>query len=75
MHTCGVIGADIPSWDIRDKFGEGDHLVVTMDQGRDLSAALGDRSIALMKRHGCVVVGASLREAVMKAVSMGLITV
>jgi ribulose-5-phosphate 4-epimerase/fuculose-1-phosphate aldolase len=68
MHTCGVIGEEIPSWDIRDKFGEGDHLVVTMDQGRDLGATLGDRSIALMKRHGCVVVGASLQEAVMKAV-------
>ena len=45
MHTCGVIGSDIPVWDIRDRFGDTDHLVVTMDQGRDLSACLGDRSI------------------------------
>ena len=68
MHCCGVIGSDIPTWDIRDKFGEGDHLVVTMDQGRDLVRCLGDRRVALMKRHGCVVSGSSLREAVTTAV-------
>lgn len=68
MHTCGVIGENIPSWDIRDRFGEGDHLVVTMDQGRDLGASLGDGAIALMKRHGCVVTGGSVQEAVMRAV-------
>ena len=68
MHTCGVIGEHIPVWDIRDRFGECDHLVVTMDQGRDLAEGLSDRPIALMKRHGCVVVGKTLQEAVMRAV-------
>ena len=68
MHACGVIGSDIPTWDIRDKFGEGDHLVVTMDQGRDLVRCLGNRRVALMKRHGCVVTGKNIREAVMTAV-------
>ena len=67
-HTCAPIGIDIPVWDIRDKFGETHHLVVTMEQGRDLAACLGDRSVALMKRHGCVVVGSTLQEAVMKAI-------
>ena len=67
-HTCAPIGIDIPVWDIRDKFGETHHLVVTMEQGRDLAGCLGNRSVALMKRHGCVVVGSTLQEAVMKAV-------
>ena len=67
-HTCAPIGADIPVWDMRHKFGETNHLVVTMEQGRDLAATLGDRSIALMKRHGCVVAGATVQEAVMKAI-------
>lgn len=67
-HTCAPIGADIPVWDMRDKFGETNHLVVTMEQGRDLAGTLGDRSIALMKRHGCVVAGATVQEAVMKAI-------
>jgi len=68
MHTSAVIGHDIPRWDIRDKFGETDHLVIDMDQGRDLARTLGDRRVALMSRHGCVVAGLSLREAVMSAV-------
>ena len=49
-------------------FGETNHLVVTMEQGRDLAATLGDRSISLMKRHGCVVAGRSVQETVMKAI-------
>tara|TARA_B100000242_G_C42594268_1_gene280972 strand:- start:100 stop:423 length:324 start_codon:yes stop_codon:yes gene_type:complete len=53
---------------MRDKFGENNHLVVTMEQGRDLAAALGEGTIALMKRHGCVVTGATVEETVMKAI-------
>jgi HCOMODA/2-hydroxy-3-carboxy-muconic semialdehyde decarboxylase len=68
MHACGVIGSDIPTWDIRDKFGETNHLVVNMDQGRDLARCLGNRRVALMKRHGCVVAGRTLREAVATAI-------
>ncbi len=67
-HTCGVIGADIPTWDIRDSFGETDHLVTTMEQGRDLAGCLGSSKVALMRRHGCVVTGRSIKEAVMIAV-------
>jgi HCOMODA/2-hydroxy-3-carboxy-muconic semialdehyde decarboxylase len=67
-HTYSVIGAQIDTWDIRDKFGETDHLVATMEQGRDLAHCLGDRPVALMKRHGCVVAGRNLKEAVMTAV-------
>jgi ribulose-5-phosphate 4-epimerase/fuculose-1-phosphate aldolase len=68
MHACGVIGSDIPTWDIRDRFGETNHLVVTMDQGRDLARCLGERRVALMKRHGCVVACRTLREAVATAI-------
>ncbi len=68
MHTCGVIGADIDTWDIRDKFGETDHLVINMEQGRDLASCLGERPVALMKRHGCVVACRNLKEAVMTSV-------
>ncbi len=67
-HTYGVIGADINTWDIRGKFGETDHLVRTMEQGRDLAQCLGDRAVTLMKRHGSLVVGRNLREAVMTAI-------
>ena len=41
---------------------------MTMEQGRDLAATLGDGSIALMKRHGCVVAGPTVEQTVMKAI-------
>jgi ribulose-5-phosphate 4-epimerase/fuculose-1-phosphate aldolase len=35
-----------------------------MEQGRDLVHCLGNRRVALMNWHGCVISGRSLREAV-----------
>jgi len=67
-HTCAPIGVDIPTWDIRDRFGGGDMLVVDMDQGRDLARALGGNNVALMRGHGCVVAGQNIKEAVNAAV-------
>jgi HCOMODA/2-hydroxy-3-carboxy-muconic semialdehyde decarboxylase len=67
-HVSAVMGAHVPVWDIRDKFGETDHLVVTMDQGRDLARCLGAGRVALMKRHGSVVAGRTLRDAVLTAI-------
>ncbi len=67
-HVGAPVGNDIPTWDIRDKFGETDHLVVTMEQGRDLAGCVGDGRVALMRGHGGVVAAANVREAVMTAV-------
>ncbi len=68
IHSAGGIGADIPVWDIREKFGDTDMLVRTLEQGRDLAACLGSRPVALMRGHGCVVTGRSVREAVMLSI-------
>jgi HCOMODA/2-hydroxy-3-carboxy-muconic semialdehyde decarboxylase len=68
IHTASVIGAEIPVWDIRDKFGATDMLVRTLDQGRDLAKALGANTCALMRGHGAVVVGASIQRAVLTAI-------
>jgi HCOMODA/2-hydroxy-3-carboxy-muconic semialdehyde decarboxylase len=43
-------------------------LVVNMEQGRDLAAALGENRVALMRGHGCAVAGRGLREAVFTAI-------
>jgi len=67
-HIAAVMGSEAPVWDIRDKFGDTDLLVVTMEQGRDLAHAVGKGSVALMRGHGCVVVGASIRQAVFTAI-------
>ncbi|MCZ7565908.1 MAG: class II aldolase/adducin family protein [Burkholderiales bacterium] len=67
-HVSAVIGATVPVWDIRDKFGDTNLLVVTMAQGRDLAATLGGGRVALMRGHGCVVAGGTVRAAVNTAI-------
>lgn len=67
-HVCAPIGLEIPIWDIRDRFGATDLLVLDLDQGRDLATCLGAARVALMRGHGSVVAAGSLRQAVMTAV-------
>jgi ribulose-5-phosphate 4-epimerase/fuculose-1-phosphate aldolase len=87
MHMCASMGIEVPTWDSRTQFGDTNLLVTNMEMARDLAATLGTRSVALMRGHGCVVAGASLREVVfnsvylelnadlqMKAASLGTIT-
>lgn len=68
LHVGAAIGDDIPVWDIRDKFGDTNLLVVNMEQGRDLAACLTDSQVALMRGHGCIVTGATVQESVMKSI-------
>src|SRR5262249_61626106 len=70
MHTCATIGHEVPIWDQRKKFGDTDLLVSNMAMARDLAKALGKGRTSLMRGHGCVVVGASLRAAVFTAVCL-----
>jgi len=68
IHMAGGIGASVPVWDIRDKFGDTNLLVVTREQGRDLARALGDGSVALMRGHGCVIAAKTLKYSVLLAI-------
>lgn len=87
MHMCASMGTEVPIWDSRAAFGDTNLLVTSLAMGRDLAAALGHRPVALMRGHGCVVAGSSLRNVVfnsiylelnadlqMKAASLGEIT-
>src|ERR1700675_4127388 len=67
MHTCATIGHEVPIWDQRKKFGDTDLLVSNMAMGRDLAKALGKGRTSLLRGHGCVVVGKSLRATVFTA--------
>jgi len=69
IHTASVIGEHIPLWDIRDQFGKNtDMLVRNMEQGRDLSAALENNTCLIMRGHGAVIVGKTLKEAVVTSI-------
>ncbi len=68
FHSAGRLGAHIPVWDIRKKFGETRMLVENMEHGRDLVACLGKNNVALMRGHGCVVTGPTIQTAVLTAI-------
>ena len=68
VHAASVIGAKIPVWDIRERYGDTDMLVRRIEQGRDLAATLADNTCLLMRGHGAVVVGESIERAVLTAV-------
>ena len=68
FHLAALIGPELPVWDIRDNFQDTSMLVTTMNQGRDLARSLGDRRVALMRGHGCVIAGKSIREVVMASI-------
>ena len=68
FHLGAIIGPELPVWDIHDNFGDTNRLVTTMDQGRDLARCLGGGRVSLMRGHGCVVAGKTVREVVMASV-------
>jgi ribulose-5-phosphate 4-epimerase/fuculose-1-phosphate aldolase len=72
MHMCASMGTGVPTWDSRTRFGDTNLLVTNMEMARDLAAALGDRAVALMRGHGCVVAGPSLRDVVFNSVYLEL---
>lgn len=67
-HVGAAIGAELPVWDIREKFGDTNLLVVNMEQGRDLAATLAGNNVVLMRGHGCAVSGRSIHESVMTSI-------
>jgi len=68
FHLGAIIGSELPVWDIRDNFQDTNMLVTNMEQGRDLAACLGGRRVSLMRGHGCVIAGQTIREVVMASV-------
>jgi ribulose-5-phosphate 4-epimerase/fuculose-1-phosphate aldolase len=67
FHNAAFLAAGAPVWDIRKDFGETDMLVRNAAIGRDLALTLGDRPVVLMRGHGDVAVGPSVKLAVFRA--------
>ena len=66
-HNAAFLGAGAPVWDIGKEFGATDMLVRNNAIGKSLATALGDKSVVLMRGHGDVTVGASVKVAVFRA--------
>ena len=67
-HNAAFIAQGVPVFDIREKFGATDMLVSDHAKGRELAKVLGQKPVALMRAHGSVAVGPSLKHAVFRAV-------
>ncbi len=72
-HMTGFLGDGIPVFEIRRHAGEDTNLLITDGRlGQALAATLAANPAALMRGHGSVAVGVSLRQAVYRAVYMEL---
>jgi ribulose-5-phosphate 4-epimerase/fuculose-1-phosphate aldolase len=67
FHNPSFLAVGVPVWDIRKDFGETDMLVSNSAIGKSLAAALGDKPVALMRGHGDVTVGPTVKMAVLRA--------
>ena len=68
-HMSSFLGGGVPVFDIRDAGGAATDLLVRSPAlGAALAETLGERPVALLRGHGNVVVGGSIREVVFRAV-------
>jgi ribulose-5-phosphate 4-epimerase/fuculose-1-phosphate aldolase len=68
FHMSGFLAEGSTLFEIRDVAGDTDMLISNARLGEALAAALGPRSTVLMRGHGSTVVGASLEQAVYRAI-------
>jgi ribulose-5-phosphate 4-epimerase/fuculose-1-phosphate aldolase len=68
-HMAGFMGGGVPVFEMRDAAGPAsDMLVGDPRLGRALAAKLGPHNVVLMRGHGWVTVGSTVRTAVLHAV-------
>ena len=68
FHNAAFLAAGVPVFDIREKFGATDMLVVNGAKGVALAETMGRRNVVLMRAHGSVACGPTLQTAVFRAV-------
>ena len=68
FHMSGFLAEGSALFEIRDIAEDTDMLVSSRPLGEALAAALGSHTAVLMRGHGSTVVGASLEQAVYRAV-------
>jgi ribulose-5-phosphate 4-epimerase/fuculose-1-phosphate aldolase len=69
FHMGGFLGSGVPVFEIREAGGpETDMLIRTPALGAALATTLGAAAYALMRGHGAVAVGTSLKQVVYRAI-------
>ena len=68
-HMSGFLGAVTPVFEIRHSAGESTDLLISSQAlGESLATTLGKANVALMRGHGSVTVGTSIKQAVYRGV-------
>ncbi len=68
-HMAGFLGDGAPVFEIRDVVGsESDLMIGSNELAAALAGVLGDSAVVLMRGHGATVVGATIEQAVHRAV-------
>ena len=68
-HMSGFLGAVTPVYEIRHSAGESTDLLISSQAlGESLATTLGKANVALMRGHGSVTVGNSIKQAVFRGV-------
>jgi ribulose-5-phosphate 4-epimerase/fuculose-1-phosphate aldolase len=68
-HMSGFLAGNVPNFEIRDAGGPAtDMLIRTPQLGVAFARTLGNAAFALMRGHGAVAVGDSIRQAVYRAI-------
>jgi len=68
-HMSGFLGSTTPVFEIRHTAGESSDLLIRSQAlGVALAGTLGQAAVALMRGHGSVAVGVSLRQVVYRAI-------
>ena len=68
-HMSSFLGANVPVFEIREAGGPAtDMLIRNAPLGAALAKNLGQAAVALLRGHGNVVVGGSIREVVFRAI-------
>ncbi len=70
-NKAAFLAEGSPIFDSRDAFGATDMLLTTPEQGKALAVALGKSAVVLLRGHGHVAVGPSLKVAVFRAYYAG----
>jgi HCOMODA/2-hydroxy-3-carboxy-muconic semialdehyde decarboxylase len=68
FHMSGFLGEGAALFEIRDVAGDTDMLISSGALGAALARTLGARTTVLMRGHGSTVVGATLEQAVYRAI-------
>jgi HCOMODA/2-hydroxy-3-carboxy-muconic semialdehyde decarboxylase len=68
FHTASFLWVGVPVFEIRDAGGMTNMLVGNGDLARALAAKLADKPVALIRGHGNVVVGPTVKRATIRAV-------